>query len=170
MSNMSAAGAIVTSEYVASESAWRTWSHVPAWRDSWLIVPVRMKSAPIANAAAAASGQPMPPPPPTRMRMPVSFAIWSRRARITGSSTGMWRLSVWPPESDSTATSSHIVTVGASAACSAVTRPCLSSFATMSAGGGRIASSASSVRDTLKITLFLAIVLPPAPRSRPQTR
>ena len=128
-----------------------------------------MKSAPIANAAAAASRQPIPPPAPTRMRIPVSWAILSRRAMITGSSTGMWRLSVWPPESASTATSSHIVTVGASA-CSAVTRPCLSSFATMSAGGGRIASSASSVRDTLKITLLRAIVVPPGPRSRPATR
>ena len=145
-------------------------SHVPDWRHIWLIVPVTMKSAPIAKAAAAASGQPMPPPAPTRTRMPVSLATASRCARITGSSTGMCRLSVWPPLSASTVTSSHMVTVGASAACSAVTSPCASSFATMSAGGGRIASAASSVRDTLKMILLRQTVRPPGPRSRPATR
>ena len=167
---MSAAGAIVMSLYVASDSCLRTMSHEPDCRHIWLIVPVTMKSAPMANAAAAASGQPTPPPAPTRMRMPVSLAMRSRWARITGSSTGMCRLSVWPPLSLSTATSSHMVTPGASAACSAVTSPFASSFATMSAGGGCIASVASSVRDTLKMTLLRQTVRPDASRSRPATR
>jgi len=170
ISNMSAAGAIVTSLYAASDSCLRTMSHEPDCRHIWLIVPVTMKSAPMAYAAAAASGQPMPPPAPTRTRMPVSLAMRSRWARITGSSTGMCRLSVWPPLSHSTATSSHMVTPGASAACSAVTRPFASSFATMSAGGGSIAGDASSVRDTLKMTLLRQTVRPDASRSRPATR
>ena len=78
---MSAAGAIVTSLYAASDSCLRTMSHEPDCRHIWLIVPVTMKSAPMAYAAAAASGQPMPPPAPTRTRMPVSLAMRSRWAR-----------------------------------------------------------------------------------------
>mmetsp|Transcript_18878 Transcript_18878/g.62294 ORF Transcript_18878/g.62294 Transcript_18878/m.62294 type:complete len:425 (+) Transcript_18878:1379-2653(+) len=170
-SNMSAAGAITTSLYVALESCSRTVSHVPDCRASWLIVPVTTKSAPIAKAAAAASGQPMPPPAPTRTCTPVSSLTASRRAMMTGRSTCSGRLSVWPPLSASTVTSSHIGTVAASAACSAVTLPSLSSRATMSAGGGRSAMSASSVRDTLKMIEFLQTVLPvAASRERPTTR
>merc|ERR1740124_59292 len=53
ISNMSAAGAIVTSLYAASDSCLRTMSHEPDCRHIWLIVPVTMKSAPMAYAAAA---------------------------------------------------------------------------------------------------------------------
>jgi len=168
---MSAAGAIVTSEYAASDSCLRTVSHVPACRDIWLIDPVSTKSAPIANAPAAASGEPMPPPAPTRTRTPVSLVILSRSARMHGITAGIGRLSVCPPESASNARSSHIGTVGASAACSAVISPCASSFDTYSAGAGRSAMPASSVRDTLKITLLRQTVLPVlAHFSRPATR
>ena len=66
ISNMSAAGAMVTSACPASASILRTGSELPDSTHAWFTDPVTTYAAPIANAAATRAGVAMPPASPTR--------------------------------------------------------------------------------------------------------
>lgn len=66
-SNMSAAGAMITSATSASASIALPASDRPASSDAWFTEPVTTYAAPSANAAATAPGVPSPPAAPTRI-------------------------------------------------------------------------------------------------------
>jgi hypothetical protein len=150
ISNMSAAGAIITSAMSACASSARASSDTPDSAASWFTDPVSTYAAPSANAPATACGLPRPPAAPTLIRRwyPCRAATASRSARIAGSIAHSGWLSVWPPLSASTVTSSATGTRAASLASSWVSWPLATSAASRPAGAGDMNFSATSGLDT----------------------
>ena len=85
---------------------------------------------------------------------PSSTETRARSRCSVGNSTGNGRRSVWPPESASAVMSSAMGTIFAHSACSAVSQPASTHWATNLAGGGRMKGSATSARLTFANTEF----------------
>ena len=79
-------------------------------------------------------------------------------------------MSVWPPESASTVTSSASGTLAASRACCSVIQPASTRSRSISAGAGDRKCAATSGRDTFAITRFWATTVPSGAATSPATR
>ncbi len=126
----------------------------------------------MANAAAAACGVPMPPAAPSRTgrAWPWRRCSRSRRASISGSRATSGRPSVWPAESASTVTSVATGRAAASAACSRVSRPSLTSVSSRPAGGGDRNRPATAGWDSLATTRVRSTTRPAPSRASPAAR